>query len=255
MDLNIRKFSHLLILCTILLTFLIFIIMPILSFLGITISSDGYPIENITPAFRIIFEIFLLSLQLFLILLFFILFPILWYIVINKYELKEILYHIKLKKENIERSILWGIITVFIAFTIIITIGGIFQLLGFDLTDSSNIPQLELYFSIPSILILIIIQPIAEEIFFRGFLLDKFKNLFGKNIAIFFSSLLFGLAHLSYGNIYPAILTFIIGLLLAVLVVKTKNLYSSIIAHILFNLISFSIYILGRYFQILPLIL
>jgi membrane protease YdiL (CAAX protease family) len=104
-------------------------------------------------------------------------------------------------------------------------------------------------------LILIIIQPIAEEIFFRGFLLDKFKNLFGKNIAIFFSSLLFGLAHLSYGNIYPAILTFIIGLLLAVLVVKTKNLYSSIIAHILFNLISFSIYILGRYFQILPLIL
>jgi membrane protease YdiL (CAAX protease family) len=162
---------------------------------------------------------------------------------------------LKLKKENIEKAILWGTITVVIAFILIAVIGGLFQFLGFDLTDSSNIPQLELYFTIPSILILIIIQPVGEEIFFRGFLLDKLNNLFGKMVAIMITSLLFGVAHLSLGNIYPAILTLIIGFLLAILVIKTNNLYSAIIAHILFNVISFSLYIIGKSLQILPLIL
>jgi membrane protease YdiL (CAAX protease family) len=255
MDFNIKKLTHILTFLTIFLTFFIFIIFPLLSFFGITISSDTYPIENVSSIFKILFEIILLSLQLFLVLLLFILFPILWYKVINQYTFKEILNHLKLKKENLETGILWGIITVIFAFILIVIIGGLIQFLGFDLTDSSNIPQLELYFSIPSILILIIIQPVGEEIFFRGFLLDKFNNLIGEKSAIIITSILFGLAHLSFGNLYPALLTFIIGLLLAILIVKTNNLYSAITAHILFNIISFTIYIIAKSFQILPLIL
>lgn len=255
MDFNFKKITHILTLFPILLTFSIFIIMPILSFFGVIIPTSNYPLENITTAFEIFFEIILLTTQLFLVILLFIVFPLIWYFVINKYDKENILKNLKLTKENIEKGILWGIITVIIAFVIIIIIGGVLQLLGFDLTDTSNIPQLELYFSIPSILILIIIQPIAEEIFFRGFLLDKINKILGKNNAIILTSILFGLAHLSYGNIYPAFLTFIIGLLLAILVIKTNNLYSSIVAHIIFNIASFSIYIIGKYLQILPLIL
>jgi membrane protease YdiL (CAAX protease family) len=255
MDLKFKKISHILILIAIVLTFSIFIIMPILSFFGIILPTTNYPIENISSTFEIFFEIILLTTQLFLVLLLFIIFPLIWYFVINKYKKEDILNNLKLKKENLENGILWGIITVIVAFIIIIIIGGLIQLLGFDLTDTSNIPQLELYFSIPSILLLIIIQPIAEEIFFRGFLLDKINSLLGKNSAIILSSILFGLAHLSYGNIYPAFLTFIIGLLLAILVLRTNNLYSSIVAHIIFNIASFSIYIIGKYLQILPLIL
>lgn len=247
MDFNFKKISHIFTLFAIILTFTIFIIIPILSFFSIIIPTTNYPIENITSTFKILFEIILLTTQLILVLLLFIIFPLIWYYVINRYKKEDILNHLKLRKENLQKGILWGVITVIIAFISIIIIGGIIQLLGFDLTDTSNIPQLELYFSIPSILILIIIQPIAEEIFFRGFLLDKISYLFGKNYAIIFTSILFGLAHLSYGNIYPAFLTSVIGLLLAILVIKTNNLYSSIIAHILFNIASFSIYIIGQY--------
>lgn len=255
MDFILKKPTHVLSFFSIILTLFIFIIFPVLSFFGITISSTSYPIENLSSNFKIIFEIILLLIQLSLVLVLFILFPIIWYYSVNGYNLKNIFSCLKLKKENIEISILWGIITVIIAFFIIALLGGLIQIFGFDLTDSSNIPQLELYFSIPSILILITIQPIGEEIFFRGFLLDKFDNLFGKTAAIIINSLLFGIAHLSYGNIYPAILTFIIGLILSLLVIKTNNLYSAIIAHVIFNVISFSLYIIAKTYQILPLIL
>jgi uncharacterized protein len=255
MDFNFKKPTHVLSFFSILLTLFIFVVFPFLSFFGFTISSNNYSIENLSSNFGIIFQVIILLIQLSLVFVLFILFPILWYYSINGYNLKDIFFSLKLKKENIKISILWGIITVFIAFVIIAFVGGLFQIFGFDLTDTSNIPQLELYFSIPSIILLITIQPIGEEIFFRGFLLDKFNNLFGKKSAIIINSILFGVAHLSFGNIYPAILTFIIGLILSILVIKTDNLYSAIIAHILFNVLSFSLYIIASTIQILPLIL
>jgi membrane protease YdiL (CAAX protease family) len=255
MDFIFKKPTHVLSFLSIILTLFIFVVFPVLSFFGFTISSTSYSIENLSSNFKILFEIILLLIQLSLVLVLFIIFPIIWYYSINGYNFKNIFLSLKLKKENIKISILWGIITVILAFVIIAFVGGLFQIFGFDLTDSSNIPQLELYFSIPSILILITIQPIGEEIFFRGFLLDKFTNIFGTKTAIIMNSILFGIAHLSFGNIYPAILTFIIGLILSILVIKTNNLYSAIIAHVLFNVISFSLYILAKSLQILPLIL
>ncbi len=255
MDFNIKKPTHILSFFLILITFFIFIIYPILSFLGIISSSSIYPVENLSSGLKIIFELILLLTQLALVIILLILFPIIWYYAINRYDLKNMFLQLKLKKEGINNSILWGIITVIIAFTFIAIIGVLLQFFGFDLTDSSNIPQLELYFSIPTIFILIIIQPIGEEIFFRGFLFDKFKSLFGKTSAIIITSILFGMAHLSYGHIYPAFLTAIIGLLLVLLVVKTNNLYSAIFAHIIFNVISYSFFIIGKSLQILPLML
>ena len=122
------------------------------------------------------------------------------------------------------------------------------QAFGFDLTDASNITDLELYFSIPSIFILATIQPIGEEIFFRGFLLDKISILSDEKTAIIITSVLFGIAHLTYAKVYPAVLTAIVGVLFAFIVVKTKNLFSSIVAHITFNVASITFYILGQMF-------
>jgi len=90
----------------------------------------------------------------------------------------------------------------------------------------------------------------VKRFFFRGFLLDKINSIVGKEAAIIITALLFGFAHLSFGNVYPAFMTAVIGLLLAFLIFKTKNLYSAIIAHILFNLVSFSFYILNKTIQI-----
>ena len=92
-------------------------------------------------------------------------------------------------------------------------------------------------------------QPIGEEIFFRGFLLDKINAMAGRETAIVLTSILFGMAHLTYGNIYPAILTGILGLILAYMVLKTKNLVTAIVAHIFFNVASVTLYIIGQSFM------
>jgi len=138
------------------------------------------------------------------------------------------------------------IVTAIAAFVVIIGLSTVFQIVGVNAEEAGNIKDLELYFSLPSILLLSAFQPIAEEIFFRGFLLEKLGSLFGNNISILVTSVLFGLAHLSQGNVIPAIMTGLIGVLLAYIVLKTKNLYAGITAHILFNVTSVTLYIIGK---------
>ena len=104
-------------------------------------------------------------------------------------------------------------------------------------------------------LFIVVFQSTTEEIFFRGFLLDKINTLAGKEIAILTTAILFGMAHLSYGKIYPALMTGVFGILLGYVVMKTKNLNTAIIAHILFNITSFALYIASQSLNLEALIL
>jgi len=115
--------------------------------------------------------------------------------------------------------------------------------LGFPIQEQGDIEDIEVYFSPVAVFLLLAIQPIAEEIFFRGFLLDKFKALGGNYFAIGLTSILFGLAHVSYAKIYPAIITAVLGVVLALSVIKTKNLLTAIIAHTGYNIISYILYL------------
>lgn len=246
MDFSIKKPTHIFALIMIIITFLIFIFLPVLSYFGMSFSTQTDQISGTQGSFGIIFEIILLLFQILIVIGLFIIVPFLWYFIVNKFTLREIVYQLKLRVQGIDIAFLWGIVTAIVALVVIVAIGALFMSLGFDLKDASNIPDLELYFSLPSILFLIAFQPVAEEIFFRGFLLEKIDSLTGKKTAIITTAILFGIAHLSSGNIYPAFMTGVIGILLAFLVIKTKNLYSAITAHILFNLASFSMYIFAK---------
>jgi len=246
MDFNIKKPSHIFALIMIIITFLVFIILPVLSFFGMFFSAQTSEISGASESFGILFEIIVLLFQIAIVTSLFIIIPIMWCIIVNKFTLKETFYHLKLRIHGIDIAFLWGVITAIVALVVIVAIGALLVFLDFDLTDASNIPELELYFSLPSMLFLLAFQPIAEEIFFRGFLLEKIDSIIGKKTAIITTSILFGIAHLSVGNIYPAFTTGVIGLLLAFLVFKTKNLYSAITAHIIFNLVSFSMYIFAK---------
>lgn len=246
MDFNIKKPTHILALLLVVVTFLVFVVLPVLSYFGMPLSTQTDQIEDVSESFGILFEIIVLFIQLAFVVALFIVVPLLWYRLVNKFSLKQMFSHLKLRTKGIDEAFLWGMLTTIFAFAIIVAIGAIMTYLGFDLTDSSNIPELESYFSLPLMLVLIAFQPIGEEIFFRGFLLEKFNSIVGKEAAIITTALLFGVAHLSFGNVYPAIITAVVGLLLAFLVIKTKNLYSAIFTHILFNLVSFSFYILGK---------
>jgi len=246
MDFNIRKPSHIFSLLLLSVTLILIIVLPVLSFFDASLPSELSQMTQLPDTMKLIFEIFLLTFQLALITVLLIFFPVIWYVLVNKLTLKEVFNRLRLRLEGIDVAFLWGIVSAVVMFGIVFLIGLILVFMDYNVEELSNIPNLQQYFSIPSLFLLIAIQPIAEEIFFRGFLLDKIESLAGKSMAIVTTAVLFGLAHMSYGKIYPVIMPMIMGLILGFVVIKTKNLYSAIIAHVIFNLTAFILSILSQ---------
>lgn len=120
-------------------------------------------------------------------------------------------------------------------------------------TDYKVIYQLDLpkFLTTKSIAI-ILLGPIAEELFFRHHIQKRLQNNYKPYVAIGLSSLLFALIHLNYKAIlYNAILhnkfvfephhayiTLFGGLLTGLLYYKSKSIGPPIIFHIMWNLIS-----------------
>lgn len=246
MDFSIKKPTHILALLFLLLgSFSLTIFFPILYYFIGPYESFNY-LETISEYARVLFEIFALTLQLIIVVLAFIIVPLMWYVLVNKLSLKEIRSRIQLRFKDLDMAIPWAVFAVIVGFAIIFVVGIIMTYFKYNLQEASNIPDMELIFSLPSILVLITVQPVCEEIFYRGFLLDKISSLTSEKIAIVSTGILFGIAHLTYANIYPAILTAILGMIFAYAVTKTKNLTTGIIAHITYNVISIALYIFAR---------
>ena len=85
---------------------------------------------------------------------------------------------------------------------------------------------------IATLILVGIVGPIAEEIFFRGFVLPGLMKRFGVTQSLLLSSLLFGIFHFDPGAIVP---TFILGLALGWVYLKTGALWPAIFAHGLHN--------------------
>ncbi|NJL83270.1 MAG: CPBP family intramembrane metalloprotease [Chloroflexaceae bacterium] len=77
-----------------------------------------------------------------------------------------------------------------------------------------------------------IAAPIFEEIMFRGFLLPSLTRYLPVWGAIVVSSLIFSLAHLSLAEVLPLA---ILGMVLAVVYTRSRNLLASILLHSLWN--------------------
>jgi uncharacterized protein len=79
-----------------------------------------------------------------------------------------------------------------------------------------------------------VIAPVVEESIFRGVIMSGFMRNYPKSLAIFFSALLFALFHLNPWQ-FPA--TFVLGLLLGWLMVRTHNIFVCIAGHSINNLL------------------
>lgn len=79
-----------------------------------------------------------------------------------------------------------------------------------------------------------VIAPIVEELIFRGIILNGLRKNYPAISAIFFSALLFSLFHLNPWQM-PA--TFILGLLLGWIMIRTRNILLAIIGHSMNNLL------------------
>ena len=84
-----------------------------------------------------------------------------------------------------------------------------------------------------TVIFMVIIGPILEEILFRKILCSKLLPL-GEGYAIFLSAAIFGLFH---GNFYQFAYAFLIGAVFALIYVKTGKLIYPIIYHMALNLL------------------
>ncbi|MBI9050221.1 MAG: CPBP family intramembrane metalloprotease [Anaerolineaceae bacterium] len=78
--------------------------------------------------------------------------------------------------------------------------------------------------------------PLAEEVFFRGFIFGGLKNPLGWKWAAVISGLLFALMHMNLTTLLPA---FVIGFLFAFLYHKSNSIWPGIIIHTTNNLMAF----------------
>ena len=103
-------------------------------------------------------------------------------------------------------------------------------------------PQFRTWFFVPrdwagkllSILPVVILAPLAEELFFRGWLYTSLRNSFRPSTAIAVTTILFALAHSDGGLLYPAAV-FIPGLVLALVREYTGSVLASFAVHALYN--------------------
>ncbi|MDP2889691.1 MAG: CPBP family intramembrane metalloprotease, partial [Bacteroidota bacterium] len=83
-----------------------------------------------------------------------------------------------------------------------------------------------------AILKVVIMAPVIEELIFRGIIMHGLIRNYSKFTAVFVSALMFALFHLNPWQ-FPA--TFILGIVLGILMLRTRNIYLCILGHAINN--------------------
>lgn len=92
------------------------------------------------------------------------------------------------------------------------------------------------------VVIVVILAPVVEELFYRGLLLRSIERRWGAGWAVGGSSVLFGVTHFQLIQL-PALVAF--GIVLGVLAVRTRRLGAPIFAHMAFNAVTVGVLLAG----------
>ncbi|WP_026674815.1 CPBP family intramembrane glutamic endopeptidase [Alkalihalobacterium bogoriense] len=106
-----------------------------------------------------------------------------------------------------------------------------------DILLEENSEIIDINRMIVTLVIGITLVPIMEELFFRGFLLNKWGERIGVTKAVMLSSLVFGILHFDSGFIG----SFVSGIFYSFVYIKSKTLLVPIILHSFHNLLALSL--------------
>lgn len=120
-----------------------------------------------------------------------------------------------------------------VSYLVILVHNAILVILGVD-TQGDQILQLFAALDSPVwfVIVGVVFAPIIEELFFRGFLFQGFRQRYGWVNGALLSSAIFGAAHLDLVAFIP---TFVLGLLLAYMYHRSNSVWLPIILHVLVN--------------------
>lgn len=145
----------------------------------------------------------------------------------------------KLNKPNINRVLSVLGITTFVSFLALIILSLFVNGSTIKQAQDTGYDSVAGWGSLLPVFIgLVIAAPIAEELVFRGFIYQGLRKKLSLWPAAVISSLLFALVH---GQFNVGITVFIMALGACWLIEKTGSIYSSILLHMLKNLIAFSL--------------
>lgn len=94
-----------------------------------------------------------------------------------------------------------------------------------------------------SALLAMVIGPVLEETFFRGFCFPLFRSVWGRIPGMVLSSLLFALIHENLFAVFPI---FCLGMILAYLYDKRKSLVAPVVMHAVHNSVLMAYFILAK---------
>ncbi|MDF1617107.1 CPBP family intramembrane glutamic endopeptidase [Petrocella sp. FN5] len=151
--------------------------------------------------------------------------------VFSKQKLSQIFALRQMNMKNSLASMVTGIGLVFLMNGLIRFISAATDI-EFSYLSSSTFRVYNLWFLM---VIVGILTPIFEELFFRGVVLSRLSYGFGPFISIILSSVVFSLSHM---NLVQSIYVFPVGLLAAILVYKTGSILSAIWLHTLYNILN-----------------
>jgi membrane protease YdiL (CAAX protease family) len=160
---------------------------------------------------------------------------VVWYFAIHRR--KSRLRDLGLRYYSIGKTIWYSFLALLVIFLVSFLYVFLMNSLFSIEAPSSKIEVLVRNRSLSSNILLVVvtlIAPFSEEVFFRGFLYSAFKKNWGVNAGLFLSSLLFAAVHL---ELYSFIPLMIIGWILAYMFEKTKSLIPAIFLHGVYNLI------------------
>ena len=118
--------------------------------------------------------------------------------------------------------------------------------LASQLTDADKEKLKADFLAVPFWIVLLtaaVSPAIAEEFFFRGFVLSAFRSKLSKFRSVLFSALLFGLFHVIAGSVLSIekfLPTIILGVAIGFVAIKTGSLWPGILLHTLHNGLVFS---------------